>query len=356
MKKKIVAVTGGTGHLGNNIVRILLQAKYSVRVLLFPGCNIGEVSLKDLDVQIFLGDVFIKETLHDFLKGADFVVHLAGIISIDGDKGGKVYDVNVQGTANVCDVALKMNVTRLIHMSTIHVFDFLVYGKPISEKTISSSLDIHGHYAHSKRMGEKEVRKRVEKGLNAIILNPTGIIGPFDYEPSRMGRFFLDIFYGRLPSIVCGGFHWIDIRDVSRAVLSGFEKGKINESYIISNNFYSIRQLYEISHEITGLKIPLMESPLGLAYLGIPFAKLVSLILGNEPLITEESLDTLRTNMEIDYTKAKDGLDFNPRPIEETIKDIYFWFIKKHFIDIEKEKGLKREKLEKLMESKSFKK
>ncbi|MDC0255177.1 NAD-dependent epimerase/dehydratase family protein [Bacteriovoracales bacterium] len=345
MEKAIVAVTGASGHLGNNFIRLLLAENYSVRVLVLPGCKVGGSSLKGLDVQIFIGSVLQKETLTGFINGADFVVHLAGVISIDGDKDGLVEKVNVEGTANVAEMALEMKVKRLVYMSSIHVYDFLQYDRPIDETFMEANIDTHGFYSYSKVLGEREVRKRVEKGLDAIILNPTGIIGPYDYEQSRMGRFFLDIYNNKLPSIISGGFHYIDVRDVAETIIKAMHKGKTNESYILSKGFYSMRELYEISNKITGLKIPLLEIPLGVAYLGIPFSKLVSLIKGEEALITEESLCTLNTNPFLSCEKAKRDLGFETRPIEETLEDIYYWFLENNFINIEKQDELKKEKL-----------
>tara|TARA_B100000029_G_scaffold341821_1_gene334183 strand:- start:16 stop:1083 length:1068 start_codon:yes stop_codon:yes gene_type:complete len=348
MEKPIVAVTGASGHLGNNLIRLLLAENYSVRVLVYPDCKVGGVSLKGLDVQVFIGSILQKESLTSFIKGADFVVHLAGVISIDGGKDGLVEKVNVEGTTNVAEVALEMKVKRLVYMSSIHVYDFLQYGRPIDETFMEANLDTHGFYSYSKVLGEREVRKRVEKGLDAIILNPTGIIGPYDYEPSRMGRFFLDIYSNKIPSIIAGGFHYIDVRDVAETVIKAMYKGKTNESYILSQGFYSMRDLYEISNKITGLKIPLLEVPLGMAYLGIPFSKLVALIKNEEPLVTEESLCVLNTNPFLSCEKAKRDLGFESRGIEETIEDIYYWFLENNLIQIETRNELKKEKLLKL--------
>ena len=352
MRKMIVAVTGASGHLGNNFIRLLLAENYSVRVLLYPECKVGGVSLKGLDLQIFMGNVLKKETLIDFIDGADFVVHLAGVISIDGSRGGLVEKVNIEGTANVAEVALKMKVKRLIHMSSIHVYDFLQYGRPIDETFMKSNLDTHGFYSYSKVLAEKEIRKQVEKGLDAIILNPAGIIGPYDYEPSRMGRFFLDIYNNSLPSIISGGFHYVDVRDVSETIIKAMYKGRTNESYLLSEQFYSIRQMYEIAYKVTGLKIPFFEFPLGMAYLGIPFSRLVALITGEEALVTEESLCTLNTNQLLSCEKARKDLGFETRSIESTVEDIYYWFLQNGFIDLELQKGIKKEKMEKLKSNK----
>jgi len=349
MKREIVLVTGATGHLGNNVIRELINKDFSVRALLYPNCSIGEASLRGLDVEFFFGDILNIDSLEKALEGVDYVVHLAGIISIDGDKDGIVTKINQNGSANVADICLKNKVKRLIHMSSIHVYDFLDYRRPICETSNFSSRDWHGDYAYSKVLAEKEIRKRIEKGLKAIILNPTGIIGPNDFEPSRMGTFFLDIFYKRYPTIIDGGFHYVDARDVGKMVISSFLKGRIGESYILSENFYSMKKIYEMCHEITGLSVPKIEIPLAFAYLGIPFDKLKAILLRKEALVTSESLGALKTMMELDNRKAVNELGFSPRKMEETLRDIYIWFIKNNFINLKDERGLIREKCELLI-------
>lgn len=349
MKRKIVLVTGATGHLGNNLVRELLKKGFTVRALLYTGCSIGQSFLEGLSVEFFSGDILNIGSLDKAFDGVDYVVHLAGVISIDGDKGGLVTKINQNGTANVADMCLEKKVKRLIHMSSIHVYDFLDYRKPISEKSNLSSRDWHGYYAYSKILAEKEIRKRTNEGLNSIILNPSGIIGPNDFEPSRMGRFFIDIFYKRYPTIITGGFHYVDARDVGITIINSFSKGRVGESYILSENFYSIKEIYKICHQITGLSIPKIELPLALAYLGIPFDKLKTKLLKKEALVTSESLCALKAMTELDNTKAIHELGFKPRKIEETLKDIYIWFIKNNLINLKSEKGLIKEKCERLL-------
>ncbi len=349
MKREIVLVTGATGHLGSNVIRELVKKNYIVRALLYPGCSIGQRSLKELDVDIFSGDILDISSIEKAFDGADYVVHLAGIISIDGDKDGLVTKINRDGTANVADMCLKKKVGRLIHMSSIHVYDFLDYRKPISEESNFSSRDWHGYYAHSKVLAEEEVRKRIDKGLNAIILNPSGVIGPNDFEPSRMGKFFLDIFYNRYPTVIVGGFHYVDARDVGETIIKSFSKGRVGESYILSENFYSIKKIYEMCHEITGLNVPKIELPLAVAHLGIPFDQLKAKLLRKEPLVTRESLVTLKAMTELDNTKAIKELSFKPRKFEKTLRDIYIWFIKNNYIDLKNETGLIRERCDVLI-------
>ena len=350
MERKIVVVTGATGHLGNNVIRELIDNGYIVRALIYPGCTIGKESLKDLQVEVFLGDILNIPSLEKAFEGADYVVHLAGIISIDGDKEGLVTRTNQVGTANVADTCLNKKIKRLIHMSSIHVYDFLDYRKPISEDTRFSSRELHGFYAYSKVLAEQEIRKRIEKGLDSIILNPSGIIGPNDFEPSRMGQFFLDIFYKRYPVVINGGFHYVDARDIGKTIINSFSKGRIGESYILSQSFYSIKDLYEICHEITGLSIPKFELPLFMAYLGIPFDKLKSKLLKREASVTTESLAALKTMAELNNTKAINELSFQPRKIEDTLRDIYIWFIRNNFIDLMSQTDLIKERCGQLID------
>ena len=141
----------------------------------------------------------------------------------------------------------------------------------------------------------------------------------------------------------------MDARDVGKMVISSFLKGKIGESYILSENFYSMKKIYEMCHEITGLSVPKFEIPLAFAYLGIPFDKLKAILLSREPLVTSEALGALKTMAELDNKKAVNELGFKPRKMEETLRDIYIWFIKNDFINLKDERGLTKKKCESLI-------
>ena len=109
-----------------------------------------------LDFRFFIGNVLKEETPRGFMDGTDFVVYLAAFISIDGDKGGLVQEVNIRETAKVTETTLKLKVKRPIHMSSMNLYDFLHYGKLLDEQFVHFSKDTHGHYSNSKLLGERD--------------------------------------------------------------------------------------------------------------------------------------------------------------------------------------------------------
>lgn len=316
-----VAVTGATGHLGANLVRELLAAGRSVRAVVR---HTGP-ALEGLDVEIALADVLDSSALRAAFEGVSTVFHLAGRISITGDQGGLVTRTNVDGVRSVAHAALEADVRRMVHFSSIHAFDLSSNGRPVDETTPRAGP---GNFAYdrSKAGGEAALREVVARGLDAVVINPTGVIGPHDFGPSRMGRTLLRLVRGRMPALVGGGFDWVDSRDVARAALSAEAHGRTGESYLISGHWKSFAELAKIVHTCGGARAPHLRSPFWLAGLFAPFSSLGTKLFGGEPLLTRESLAAVRTRTEVCSAKARRELDHRPRDTRETIRDTLDWF------------------------------
>ena len=170
------------------------------------------------------------------------------------------------------------------------------------------------------------MRAVIAEGLDAVITHPTGIIGPWDFEPSRMGQVFLDLAHRRLPSLVDGGFDFVDVRDVVQGTIAAAKKGRTNESYLLSGTYRTVGELAKAAQEVTGVRPPRTTSPMWLARVGAPFLEMAAKVTGSQPLYTAESLEALRANHLLDNQKAREELGFNPRPTAESIRDIYRWF------------------------------
>ena len=206
----VAVVTGGSGHVGANLVRELLKRGDAVRVLVHRNTT----ALKGLEVETLEGDLNDCDCLTRLYRDADVVFHLAAIISIDGDQNGQIQEVNIQGARNSAEAALECEVKRYVHCSSIHAFDLRIKEDAITEEHPRAVGENLSSYDRSKNLGEKEVQRVIAKGLNAVVVNPTGIIGPFDFSPSRMGQCLLDLSTGNLPALLNGGFNWVDVRDV----------------------------------------------------------------------------------------------------------------------------------------------
>lgn len=323
-----VAVTGGTGHVGSCLIRQLLADGHEVRALIRS--EKAPEQLEGLDVEFVQGDICQPSSLEPLVDGAERVYHLAALISIVGPMGGKVRAVNVHGARNVGEAALRAGVKRMVHVSSVHAFELGV-GQSGAPKTVDethprSRDETCPAYDASKAAGEMEIRKLVDKGLDAVVVHPAGVIGPFDFGPSRMGQVLLSLGNGRMPALLGGGFDWVDVRDVGRGIRAAAERGHTGESYILSGHFASIPDLAHVASTVTQARVPKLVMPLGLANLFAPAAEATAKLLRMEPLYTEESLMALRSDVRFDRSKAGDHLEYSPRPLQETVRDTYAWF------------------------------
>lgn len=319
-----VLVTGAGGHLGSNLVRELLAQGHAVTAMV----RREKPSLAGVEVPLEFGDIMDAEPLLSIIEGHDVVVHLAGRISIVGDPDGAVRAVNVQGTENVARACLAAG-ARLVHCSSIHAFDLRSHGETLMDESgprVPAGSTRHTAYDLSKADGGRVVRALLPDGLDAVIVHPTGVIGPQDYDPSRMGQVFLDLHRGSLPSLVQGGFDFVDIRDVVCGLVACAERGRTGESYLMSGRYVTIPELALIAEAITGRRPPLFTSPMWLARIAAPFFQGYAQVRGTEPLYTGESLATLRQRCSIDSSKAARDLGFVSRDLEESVRDLYTWF------------------------------
>lgn len=320
-----VVVTGASGHLGANLVRTLLDRGEQVRVLVHRSSE----ALADVEHRLerVEGSVCEPDSLGPAFAGADRVYHLAGVISIDGDPDGRVHRVNVEGTRNVARACLEQGVGRLVHVSSVHAFDMDPRDQVLDEtrRQVADSAQ-HSAYDRSKALGERAVREAVEQGLDAVIVNPTGIMGPVDFGPSRLGQLLRELATGKLPALLDGGFDFVDVRDVVEGTLAASERGRTGENYILGNTWHSLRELAELVAAVTGGRAPILVTPVWAARLGVPFARVAAKLTKTEPLFTRESLEVLVSNRSISSGKARAELGYAPRPLAQTVADTLAWF------------------------------
>jgi len=316
------AVTGASGHLGGSLVRLLLMEGRTVRVL----ARSDRRSFEGLDVQIVEGDIFDPGALRALTEGAETVFHLAGRISIVGAEGGLVQSTNVEGVRNVIQACQESGVRRLVHCSSIHAFDTNPSDQLIDE---SRRLALgHGHavYDRTKAEGQRAVLEAAREGLDAVIINPGAIVGPFDFKVSRMGSVFLDIYHGRLPMLINGGYNWVDARDVSQGALLAEIKGRSGECYLLTGHWVHICEVSRMIGRITGRKTRQSAAPLWLAsaasWLPLAWGRLG----GGTPKFTPAAIEAIRSHRHISHEKASRELGYAPRPFEETVRDTLEWF------------------------------
>jgi dihydroflavonol-4-reductase len=319
-----VVVTGASGHVGSNLIRELVSRGRTVRAVVHE----HDAGLAGLDVERVRADVRDPDSLRRAFEGAEVLFHLAAVISIDGDRGGLVPAVNVEGVAHACKAALDAGIRRMVHFSSIHAFVQEPLDEPLDETRgqVAERSD-YPIYDRSKAGGERHVRAAIARGLDAVIVNPTAVIGPNDFEPSRIGRTFLDFFHRKLPALIPGGFDFVDVRDVVSSALAAEEKGRTGENYLLGGHPHTVSELVGLFEQVTGVRPPRLLAPMWAVRIGVPFVMAWGRLTGQEPLYTWDALHALGGNRNISHEKAARELGHDPRPTLETVEAIHKSFL-----------------------------
>ena len=317
-----ILVTGASGHIGANLVRALLDAGHAVRTLDIQ----DSLALNDLDITRCVGDVTRYESITPAFHNVDTVFHLATIITLKSSPDPLARLVNVDGVRNVVNACLQQGIRRLIHFSSIHAFSEIPRDQTIDEARPDCLGISRFPYDTSKAEGQRIVLEAASRGLHAVIIHPTAVLGPHDYIPSAMGRVLLDLWHGRLPALVSGGFNWVDVRDIVSGAITAAELGAPGEQYLLDGHYLSVSGLAALVHAAGGARPPRFTIPRWLAAMGLPFAAATSALTGAPPRFTRASLHALGNHQRVSYQKAAQQLHYAPRPIKQTIAETLDWF------------------------------
>ena len=316
-----IGITGVGGFVGSVLAKELVKQGHEVKGLVHN----GKFPLDGVKITTVKGNILDKNTMMDFFKDVDVAIHTAAVISLLGDPTGIVHKVNVLGTRNVVESCVANNIKQLVHFSSIHAMK----AEP-HDQTLDETRELVGteafHYDQSKANGEREVHKGAEQGLNCIIISPTGIFGPMDAAPSPVGKNLLDLYHGRLPALINGGYDFVDVRDVVSATLAAMEKGGKLEKYLIGGGYTKLRNLADAVERTTGKKGPRFTFPSWVQWIGLPFVLLFAKLTGREPIYTNETIEIITHGENISSEKAKRELGYSPHTLDETMKDAFAWF------------------------------
>ena len=319
-----IAVTGASGHVGANLVRALLErGDYVIACV-----HRDERALDGMEVERRPFDLADPRSVTEAFRGAEAVFHLAATISIRGGRldEARLLATNVQGVHNVLAACREQGVGRLVHFSSIHA---LMGDDPdrVVDETAPLALGPDcACYDRSKAMGEQAVLDAVARGLDAVIITPTSIIGPNDYGPSAQGAALLAMAKSPWLPSVRAGYDWVDARDVVKGAILALEKGKRGERYILGHGRLTFLEIGEHIRRATGRRATRLALPIWLVRCGVPFAGLYSRATGRRQLLTGESLSILGRHLAVSSDKARRELGYAPRPFEETFRDTFDWF------------------------------
>jgi dihydroflavonol-4-reductase len=288
--------------------------------------------LEGLDVEIYEGNVLNQVSILAALGGIENVFHLAGIISIMPGQDPVVHDVNVNGTLNMAKAARKAGVKRFVYTSSIHAFKRMPFGIVIDEQIPIDPNSTIAAYDRSKAEATLAVLAEVKLGLPAVIVCPTGVIGPYDYKGSELGILIQEWMIHKVDFLIEGNYDFVDVRDVVQGIIGARDKGAIGQIYILSGELVHVADIWRLVKELVNIKSSFIQIPTKLAIIAARFAQLYYPFSKSKPRLTTYSIETLHTNAVITNNKARTSLGFHPRLLKETIADTVKWWQEKQLL------------------------
>ncbi len=316
-------VTGGTGFIGANLVRLLLKEGYEVRALVRSQSNLD--NLKNLDIEIVKGDLN-DINLSEKIRGCHALFHVAAHYSLYQADKDQLYESNVLGTRSILTAAKQAKIERIIYTSSVAAIGVGKPGEIVNETHQSPVNELVGHYKKSKYWAEQEAKKAIINGQDIVIVNPSTPIGPLDIKPTPTGDIILRFLRRQMPAYVNTGLNIIDVRDVAQGHLLALEKGATGERYILGNQNLSLQALLEELSRLTGLKAPETTLPLWLPLTVAWVEETLLSPLGKKPSIPIDGVKMSKQPMYYDPSKAINELGLRSSPIENALKDAINWF------------------------------
>ncbi len=320
---KTYIVTGAAGHLGSAIMRRLKEDGVKVRALLSPS---GRPTVTGERICCINGSVCDPETLEPLFEGDDefVVIHAAGVVSIAEKIPTALRLVNVEGTRNMLNMCAGRRVAKFVYVSSVHAIPEVKKGGVIGETASFLPEAVRGGYAKTKAEASGLVLKAAEDGLDAVVVHPSGIIGPYDMGRNHIIQLVRDYMDGKIPAAVRGGYDFVDVRDAAWGCLAAAENGRRGQCYILSGHYLTIDELLKLVSRYSGAKtVPAL--PLWAAGMAAPFIEAAAVAHGTRPLYTRYSLYTLGSNAVFSHEKATRELGYAPRSAERTVRDMVKW-------------------------------
>ncbi|HEY9741959.1 MAG TPA: hopanoid-associated sugar epimerase [Coleofasciculaceae cyanobacterium] len=325
-------VTGATGFIGANLVRLLLQEGYEVRALVRPSSCLD--NLQGVEVELVKGDLN-DSNLWQQMVGCQVLFHVAAHYSLWQADREQLYHNNVLGTRNVLAAARKAGIERIVYTSSVAAIGVSKPSGTVVDETHQSPVEeLVGHYKKSKFLAEQEAWKAVEAGLDIVVVNPSSPIGPLDIKPTPTGDIILRFLRRQMPFYLDTGLNFIDVRDVAWGHLLALQKGRKGDRYILGHQNLTLKQLLDQLAQITGLQAPQSTVPAWLPLSAAWIDERILASLGKQPSIPLDGVRMAHQPMYYDATKAVKELRLPQSPIRTALKDAVDWFVAQGYVDM----------------------
>lgn len=316
-------VTGATGFIGSNLVRLLLEGGYEVKALVRPESCLD--NLQGLDVELVSGDLNDPD-LASQMQGCQILFHVAAHYTLWQRDRDRLYQSNVLGTRNILAAARQAGIERTVYTSSVAAIGVGRPGQVVDESYQSPVEKLVGHYKKSKYYAEQEAIAATNLGQDIVIVNPSTPIGPWDIKPTPTGEIILRFLRRQMPAYVNTGLNLIDVRDVARGHLLALNRGKTGQRYILGHQNLTLKEILGQLGKITGLKVPQHTIPFWMP-LTVAWAEEFLLApLGKSPSVPFDGVRMSQQPMYYDASKSVRELGLPQSPIYTALQDAVAWF------------------------------
>lgn len=317
-----IAITGASGYIGSVLVPVLLSEGHQLQLL----TRKPAAAATPAGVTYITGDLLDENSLRTLVTGAEAVIHLAAMISVDDRPDETVFRVNTEGTRLLAGAARAAGVGRFIHLSSVTAYNQAPYDERMDEKRGATTETRYG-YDYSKAVSQAIALAHNGPDMAVVVLAPTAVMGPFDQQPSLIGKAVVKIYQRKIPALFPGGVDFVDVRDVAGAIAAALHRGTAGSAYLLSGTWASLVTLSREIGRVSGRRIALPVVPLWLVFGMLPLVRFWARITGGPPFYTRQSVyNLILSNKKIDHAAATAELGFEPRAFTATVEDTINWF------------------------------
>jgi nucleoside-diphosphate-sugar epimerase len=324
---KSAFVTGGTGFIGINLVKQLVDQGWKVTALHRPTSDLS--TLRTLPVDLVEGSITNLSSLQNAIpKDTDVVFHLAGDTNMWSQNNDRQTEVNVTGTKNMVQASVEKNVETFIHTSSVSA-----WGKvkgTISEETPQQGNDSWVNYERTKWLSEREALKACDHDIKAVIMNPAMVVGPHD--ANNWGRLFFALRDNNLPGVTRGNMSIAHVKEVAKAHISAVEQGSDGERYILGGQHCTFADFVSIIADVSDISAQPKTIPTPVLKLVANFKSAISYFTGREPDLTPELVKLMTRNVIYSSDKAKSELGYRILPVKKSVHDCHQWLVQEELL------------------------
>lgn len=312
----MILVTGGTGLVGSELIAALLSQGNKVRAIYHS----TPLSITHPFLEVFKCDITDTDALDEAMQHVTTLYHCAAIVSFNKKDKHRLFKTNIEGTANVVNAALQEGVKKMLHVSSVSALGRIRENEMVTEEMNWTEESSNSAYGKSKYLGEMEVWRGIAEGLNAVIVNPSLILGSGNWNKSS-SEIFKSV-YNEFPWYTDGITGVVDVKDVIRAMMLLMNSEITGEQFILNGLNISYKELFTGIANCFGKKVPHKKVTPAIAAIVWRLEAIKSMFTGKNPLVTKETARTALAKVYFDNSKFLKAMpDFTYTPISETIKN-----------------------------------